>query len=491
LWRDIPLQGLVARRVLPVIWAAAAALTLSAGVAQANSEANEEIGGDVDFLQLMAPSLGSRNSGFGDKPWGWSDSLYRHPRYWISVTGGNSVGEGFVRSSLNQIMFGDVTATSSVRRMRLVTIPGSMDNGAPRIIVSATAIGNMSAIDICTLGNCGTDAADPEVAPDDMVDGEQPDDSGKPAITVTSVVDGSDGDVTPDVNETDTRTQGATSEESEETEEEVAAGSTEESQAVKATEDEGGLNFDLVMIPSFGSGIGAANWWFPGLGALAVHVAPEVPLLSRVLVERNQLIIGNVVATASVDKIKTEVAEAELPDAEVVASEAVADEQVTTMLPDIALNAVAVGNSSAMTSDIGGVAIDRQIVIGSVDSSIDMPSSFGSEANSGTMSSVLLAMMSDGMIEKAQITAEVSADQYDGVLSELNATAIANSNTVDAMPDIGAEGLVVVELLQFSYGDAIAKSSKGPADITGEFDFSSVATAVGNMANFKLANPFN
>jgi hypothetical protein len=463
--------------------AVALAMCLSAVPSQANSEINDGFGGTMDLLNFMSPSLGS---GRGDMHWGWRDSLYRHDRIWITVSGGNARGEGYVMSSLNQFMFGDVTATSSIHGVTLNSAAVQGASGGPLIIGSATAVGNMSNITICMTGACDPDAAESDAVEEDVSEetgkgGE----SGNPAIIVTSTVDGSDGDTTPDVVVVDTTSLAAASEE---TGTEEPAGATTEAAIVEEAEesDESLLNFDIVMVPNFGSGIGASDWWFPGLGAWRVAVAPEVPLLSRVLAERNQLVIGNVVATAKAEEITTE-----LPVTEVAATELLDGEEITPELPEIALNAVALGNSSTITSDIGGLTIDRQIVIGSVDGVIAMPSAFAVESDKGSLSGVLLAMMSEGGIGKANITAEVSADQFDGSLSEMNATALANSHTINGNTAIDANGLVVVDLLQFVYGDTTAKSIMGPAEITAQLDFSSVATAIGNMASFALPKQFD
>jgi hypothetical protein len=470
-------------------------MCLSAGPSQANGEISDGFGGTMDPLNFVSPSLGSD---YGGMQWGWRDDLYKHDRIWLTVSGGNASGEGYEMSSLNQVMFGDVRATSSIHGVTLNSLVGLGASGGPLIVGSATAVGNLSNITICMTGACDGDAVEPDTVESDAIEedvGEETGeggDSGNPAIIVTSTVDGSDGDTTPEVVVVDTTSQAAASEE---TSTEEPAGETAETAIVEEAKaaDEKLLNFDIVMVPNFGSGIGPADWWFPGLGNWRVAIAPELPLLSRVLAERNQLVIGNVFASAKAEEITTELPATELPATDVAASELLDSKEVAPELPEIALNAVALGNSSTITSDIGGLAIDRQIVIGSVDAAIAMPSGFGAESESdkGSLSGALLAMMSGGGISKADITAVVSADQSDGSLSALNATALANSHTINGNTAIDPNGLVVVDLFQLVYGDTTAKSIMGPADITAQLDFSSVATAIGNMASFSLPKQFD
>ena len=425
---------------------------------QADGESKDGSADEVDLLQFMSPNLGS---GIGGMHLNW-DSLYEHDRLWLKVGGGNVGGEGLIIASLQQFQFGNVTASSSIRFVEINGISSVGGGNYPKIVGNATAVGNLSDITICMRGDCDEGAT--EAGAEEDV--EQNEGGGKPALIVTSTVDGSGGSTSEEIVEPASRSEDA----------------TEETTVAEETQEpvEEGLSFDLVMVPNLGSGIGPADWWVPGIGALGAKIDPIIPLLSRVLLERKQLIIGNVVATATVESI-----EADLPTNELAETE-----ETMPDLPDIAVNAVAIGNSGSVSTDVGVLAIDRQIVIGSVDGSIALPSKFEEEGSKASMSDALMAMMSDGGIGKAEISAEVSAEDFVGSVSELSATSLANNHSISGSPAIETDGLVVVDLFQFSYTDTKAEVSMGPANITSKLDFSAVATAVGNLANLTLPSPF-
>ena len=463
---------------LAAVGSVALALSLFAGSASAVNQPNRDSPDRFDLSQLMSPSLGSTYDGIGG---GWSGRLYRHPRLWVGITGGAREGDGFVRSRSSQFQIGNVTATSTISGMMLYGLVSSGDRGHPKIIGSATAIGNWSDVAICLSPACGGDptaiSGDPEPAQEN---------AGRPGITAISIIDGSTGEVTQEVTDTRATPQdpAATAEEDELATEEAVV---EEQPA----EENGGFDIHLAMVPNIGSGIGPQDWWFPGLGGVNVYISPEVLVLNRVLVERHQLVAGDVVATSTANSIEIEEAVTD----QIAAGELVDGEAVQPDLPDIVLSAVALGNATSINSDSGGLAIGRQIVIGSVDEFAQLPMLGGGgiaqASQGGSMSGALLAMMADGWISKADIKAEASAEHFAEALSHVSATALANKYTVNGHAGLASGNLLMTDLVQIAYADMTAKVVEGPRKISGGVEFSAVATAVGNISEISLAHAFD
>ena len=437
------------------------------------SHAVVEMSGEVDLGEMLAPSLGSEVDNWRS---GWRHE-YEPTDVRVRVSSNGQPGDGLVVSSLTQLQIGDVYARSTVEGMTLYVLPGNGLGGHPIISGSATAIGNLSDITICMMGSCDEEV---DVPDGEVVDVEEPDDDGagsgggNPGILVVSDVDGRrDGGPLRIIRDTtNTGSEGSS--------ESVAA--TEEA-GEDVEEAESGLNFEIAMAPSLGLNPGSGDWLLHGLGDFLVEIDPSVYLLSRVLVERNQLMIGDVTATSTADNI--EVVETEV-------AEAIVGDESDNEFPGIVLDAVAIGNLASLSSDVGGVAIDRQVVIGSSDGDIVMPEWFGGdEPEAKPMSEALVTMMGGHGLQKAQISAEASAQNFAGALSELSATAVANIHSAGGNTGVEVGSLVGVNLVQLSYADITAISEKGPADITGNLEFSSVATAIANMSTISVPHPFN
>jgi len=464
---------------LALVASAALGLWLFAEPAAAIGETSGAPLDNVDLAQFISPSLGATDGL-------WSDKLYRHPRLWVTVGGGARQGDGLVRSSTTQVQFGNVTATSTISGMALYGLVGAGDGKHPLIVGSATAIGNWSDISICLSPNCGDDGlADEAAATVDDSTGQSA--GNRPGLRAISIIDGSTGQVTQEV--IDTRTASSDGEtagaEDEPKDEEDAV----EQQAVEEKDpvEDDGFEIELVLLPSFGAGIGAEDWWFPGMGGVNVYVSPEVLLLNRILVESDQLLVGDIVATTAAEDLVTE----DVPVEQVAASELVEGGAVEPDLPDIVLSAVALGNSASMTSDSGGLAIDRQILVGSVDELAVLPVLAGGgipQPGGGALSDTLMTMMAEGWISKAEIRAEASAKELAEALTHLNAVALANKHTIDGHDGLGDGNLLMADVTQFAYADMTAYAVVGPRKVWGGVDFSSAATAISNISEVSLAH---
>ena len=233
------------------------------------------------------------------------------------------------------------------------------------------------------------------------------------------------------------------------------------------------IDFAGMMAPSLGS----------GPGPMTAYIL--VDLIVAHDVRTSQVLVGHVDAYAAVDSI--------------VVGPAVESPAPVTEVPEVKVAATAVGNVGTLESDMGVRGESVQIVVGAVlpdeasmveEPVVDEPAVETALAvtdeSADPLSGVLVGLISDDHIEKAEITAEASVGSLAGVFTDVSATALANMHTTHI--DVGDVGNVsAIDVDQLAYADAMAIVHLEEIALEHTSGLRVAATALGNIRNVVIS----
>lgn len=229
------------------------------------------------------------------------------------------------------------------------------------------------------------------------------------------------------------------------------------------------IDFADMMAPSLGS----------GPGPMTAYIL--VDLIVAHDVRTSQVLVGHVDAYAAVDSI--------------VVGPAVESPAPATDVPEINVAATAVGNVGTLESDMGVRGESVQIVVGAIlpdeepvldETVVEDPvvetALVVDDEEADPLSGVLIDLVSDDHVEKAQITAEASVGSLAGVFTDVSATALANLHTTHI--DIGDVGdISAIDVDQLAYADAMAIVHLEEIALEHTSGLRVAATALGNIRN--------
>ncbi|MEM7122739.1 MAG: hypothetical protein AAF563_15775 [Pseudomonadota bacterium] len=259
-----------------------------------------------------------------------------------------------------------------------------------------------------------------------------------------------------------------------------ACGETTEGLQAASSETQASPSIDFagMMAPSLGS----------GPGAMTAYIL--VDLIVAHDVRTSQVLVGHVDAYAAVDSI--------------VVGPAVENPAPVTEVPEVTVAATAVGNVGTLESDMGVRGESVQIVVGAilpddellvdepvvdepvVDEPVVETALAVTDEDADPLSGVLIDLVSDDHVEKAQITAEASVGSLAGVFTDVSATALANLHTTHI--DVGDVGdISAIDVDQLAYADAMAIVHLEEIALEHTSGLRVAATALGNIRNVVIS----
>ena len=233
------------------------------------------------------------------------------------------------------------------------------------------------------------------------------------------------------------------------------------------------IDFAGMMAPSLGSGPGPVTAYI----LIDLIVAHDV--------RTSQVLVGHVDAYAAVHSI--------------IVGPAVESPVPVADVPEVKVAATAVGNVGTLESDMGVRGESVQIVVGAIipeeEPAVDEPvvdepvvetALVVTDENADPLSGVLIGLVSDGHVEKAQITAEASVGSLAGVFADVSATALANLHTthidVSHVGDISA-----IDVDQLAYADTMAIVHLEEIALEHTSGLRVAAAALGNIRNVVIS----
>lgn len=162
-------------------------------------------------------------------------------------------------------------------------------------------------------------------------------------------------------------------------------------------------------------------------------------------------------------------------------------------LPLVEIAATAIGNAESIDSDVAVLVHEGQFVLGDGDYG-HLPYWVGDDNAHTSLADALLYLAIKGDLVKANISATAGSFYIQQAQADIDATAVANSNTINVDANTPDDAVVIADLTQFAYADVTATAYLGLHYLDNYVDLGTLdgavtsvtATAVGNVSNISV-----